>query len=176
MRALLIIHPTFLTECVPFYTSNMVCFNCRLHAEYEADYENNDEEEEEITDDEDDSSEDEDRSHINGSNTKDMNDTESSSLEHQKSLSSPSSMPFCREAWGENSSVELETMKKSRRISFADEAQALSRSSPDGGLGSENICIRFRHSEDALIHTPTRVTSAKVTAIFFHFILRKKLS
>lgn len=147
----------------------------RLHAEYEADYENNNE------DDDGESSEDEETGdsdngdsvkipifskqsstvvevesdNVHSVNTllhnrKEIN-TDIHCSKSSKSLDIPSSSLSPLEAWGENSSVKFETGKKSRRISFADESQKLPvvcKDKLEEVKLDERIYVRFQHSNE----------------------------
>ncbi|KAJ1524574.1 hypothetical protein ONE63_011060 [Megalurothrips usitatus] len=141
----------------------------RLHAEYEADYENNDEEDEgESSEDEEDNENEDDESLASSpeqdignpkselplrkpdsKNPSDYEKTtvESSGPENYRPLGIPnySLSPSCREAWTEETPVDFEALKKTRRISFADEA---SQSKLKNNVEEEaSIYIRFNHSE-----------------------------
>ncbi|KAK3927114.1 Unconventional prefoldin RPB5 interactor-like protein [Frankliniella fusca] len=158
----------------------------RLHAEYEADYENNDEE-----DDGESSEGEETEDSDNGDSVKIMPnvtmqndafpkveaeiDSISSSLDQReytdevhlskssKPLYLPSSSLTPLEAFGENPCGNFDSSKKNRRISFADESQqltVLSKEETEEEKLDENIFIRFQHSEEALKPSSTKSNSS----------------
>lgn len=158
---------TILSMLFYFYFSPVSYNNtktfCRLHAEYEADYENNDEEEEGETSEEDEDSEsgidDENydfrkismkpssTNHINESKVVDLveiaspeNGTRENKADMSHNLKNSLSV--------ENSPGKMDTMKKNRRISFADENK-IQHQATEIEDEDDRIYIRFCHSSEA---------------------------